>query len=91
VPRRSQGSTAIPNQLREAGVTVREFEVLTLVADRLGNREISERLFLSPRTVEKHVASLFVKMGAPDRTVLIRRFHDIAGRLDPPVAARRVR
>jgi hypothetical protein len=32
-----------------------------------------------------------VKMGAPDRTVLIRRFHDMAARLDSPIAARRAR
>jgi DNA-binding NarL/FixJ family response regulator len=37
--------------------------VLRLAAQGLGNREIAERMFLSPRTVEKHVASLLAKTG----------------------------
>jgi DNA-binding NarL/FixJ family response regulator len=53
--------------------------VLALLADRLGNREIAERLFLSPRTVEKHVASLLGRTGEPDRAALVslaRRYTD---------------
>jgi DNA-binding CsgD family transcriptional regulator len=46
-----------------AGVTVREAEVMDLVVERLSNREIAERLYLSPRTVEKHIASLLDKLG----------------------------
>jgi len=70
VPQRRQGSAAIPPGLRALGVTVREYEVLKLVAARLGNRAIGQRLFLSPRTVEKHVASLLAKTGQPDRVAL---------------------
>jgi DNA-binding NarL/FixJ family response regulator len=58
--------------LRSAGVTVREYEILRLVAQRLSNREIATRLHLSPRTVEKHVASLMVKTGEPSRIELGR-------------------
>jgi len=65
-----EGSDAIPLVLRELGVTVREYEVLRLVAERLGNQEIGRRLFLSPRTVEKHVANLLAKTGRSDRTAL---------------------
>ena len=52
------------------GVTVREYEVLRLLPQRLGNREIAARLHLSPRTVEKHVASLITKTRQPDRIAL---------------------
>jgi DNA-binding CsgD family transcriptional regulator len=69
-PQRRAGHDAIPPELRRAGVTVREYDVLRLVADRLGNIEIGERLFLSPRTVERHVASLRQRTGAPDRAHL---------------------
>jgi DNA-binding CsgD family transcriptional regulator/tetratricopeptide (TPR) repeat protein len=72
VPQRREGSAAIPVQLRHLGVTVREYEVLGLIRGSLGNQEIAHRLFLSPRTVEKHVASLLAKIGAPDRPALIR-------------------
>ncbi|MEU8270524.1 AAA family ATPase [Sphaerisporangium sp. NPDC049002] len=70
VTQRRPGADNIPSRLRAAGVTVREYEVLRLLARRLGNREIATRLHLSPRTVEKHVASLLTKTGLPNRTAL---------------------
>ena len=57
------GDGDLPGPLRALGVTEREADVLRLVAQGLGNREIAERMFLSPRTVEKHVASLLAKTG----------------------------
>ena len=71
VPQRAV-DTVVPARLRDAGVTAREFEVLTLVARRCTNAEIAGRLYLSPRTVEKHIASLLAKTGAPSRTDLAR-------------------
>jgi len=70
VAQRRSGVTQIPSALRSAGLTVREYEVLRLLADRLGNREIADRLHLSPRTVEKHVSSLITKTGLPNRIAL---------------------
>lgn len=61
----------VPAVLLREGVTAREAEVLGLVGERLGNREIAARLYLSPRTVEKHVASLLAKLAVPDRAALI--------------------
>ena len=60
---RPAGDGDLPGPLRALGVTEREADVLRLVAQGLGNREIAERMFLSPRTVEKHVASLLSKTG----------------------------
>jgi DNA-binding NarL/FixJ family response regulator len=45
-------------------------DVLALIADGLTNREIAERLFLSPRTVETHVANLLTKTGTASRAEL---------------------
>ncbi|MER7166276.1 AAA family ATPase [Micromonospora sp. NPDC000207] len=70
VAQRRQGAGEIPSALRSAGVTVREFEVLRLLTGRLSNREIAERLHLSPRTVERHVSSLITKTGLPNRIAL---------------------
>jgi len=63
VPRRRPGDGELPGRLRALGVTEREAAVLRLAAQGLSNREIAERMFLSPRTVEKHVASLLAKTG----------------------------
>lgn len=70
VPQRRTGSDQVPGELRALGVTVREFEVFRLLAGRLGNKAIAARLHISPRTVEKHVASLITKTGRPDRESL---------------------
>jgi predicted ATPase/DNA-binding CsgD family transcriptional regulator len=59
-----------PDRLARAGVTDREAEVLWAVAERLRNREIAERLHLSVRTVESHIAALLRKLGAADRAEL---------------------
>jgi DNA-binding CsgD family transcriptional regulator/tetratricopeptide (TPR) repeat protein len=70
VQQRRSGTDQVPKQLRGHGVTVREFEVFVLLADRMGNKAIATRLHISPRTVEKHVASLISKTGQPDRESL---------------------
>ncbi|MFL6123929.1 response regulator transcription factor, partial [Actinophytocola sp.] len=80
VAQRRSGVTEIPSALRSAGLTVREYEVLRLLADRLGNREIADRLHLSTRTVEKHVSSLITKTGLPNRIALSEYAVNTAGR-----------
>jgi DNA-binding NarL/FixJ family response regulator len=47
--------------------TMREIEVLQLVADGLVNREIGTRLFLSEETVKSHVRHLLAKLQARSR------------------------
>ncbi len=55
-------------QVPEAILTVREVQILQLVADGLGNREIAEKLFLSRYTVECHVKHIYRKLAVPSRT-----------------------
>lgn len=52
-------------------VTKREQEVLELVAEGLGNREIAEQLGISARTAQKHLENLFKKFKVHDRTELV--------------------
>jgi DNA-binding CsgD family transcriptional regulator len=71
---RRTGTDRVPAALRALGVTAREFEVFQLLVDRIGNKAIANRLHISPRTVEKHIASLVTKTGRSDRDAL----HDYA-------------
>jgi DNA-binding CsgD family transcriptional regulator len=50
-----------------AGLTQREVDVLTLVAQGLRNAEVAERLFVSERTVHHHVSSILRKLGVDTR------------------------
>jgi DNA-binding NarL/FixJ family response regulator len=62
----------MPSGWARLGVTRREADVLTLVVEGCSNREIGEQLYLSVRTVEKHVESLLRKTGTRSRTQLAR-------------------
>jgi DNA-binding CsgD family transcriptional regulator len=53
---------------RVGGLSAREAEVLRLVARGLSNAEIARKLVLSVRTVERHVANVYLKIGASGRT-----------------------
>ncbi|MEU2065090.1 AAA family ATPase [Streptomyces sp. NPDC013455] len=64
------GSDRIPPELRLKGMTVREYEIFRLLADRPSNKDIAARLYISPRTVEKHVANLIAKTGSSSRSQL---------------------
>ena len=70
VPRRraeASSSASLPG----LGVTARELEVLRLLGEGLSNKDIGARLYLSPRTVERHVASLTAKAGVTRRAELV--------------------
>jgi DNA-binding NarL/FixJ family response regulator len=49
-------------------LTPREIEVLRLLAGAASNREIAERLEISPRTAETHLANIYGKLGVRGRT-----------------------
>jgi DNA-binding CsgD family transcriptional regulator/tetratricopeptide (TPR) repeat protein len=65
--RRRSRSPAQATRENPSQLTARELEVLALVADGLRNRDIAERLFLSTKTVEHHVAAIRGKLGARTR------------------------
>ncbi|MFG2297614.1 AAA family ATPase [Streptomyces sp. NPDC048603] len=79
VHQRRSGSNAIPDELRALGITVREYEVFQLLPERLGNKDIADRLYISPRTVEKHVAALGAKTGHPSRAALCEYAASVLG------------
>lgn len=69
----AQGERAAAGPVRREGeelpdgLTIREAEVLALVAEGLSNAEITERLHVSMATVKTHINNLFAKTGARDR------------------------
>ena len=67
-PAPEQPSTSEP----PAGLTSREVEVLGLVATGMTNAQVAERLFLSPRTVQRHLNSVYHKIGVGSRTAATR-------------------
>jgi DNA-binding NarL/FixJ family response regulator len=58
-------------------LTDREWEVLRLLADGLNNTTISQRLFLSEKTVRNHVSNIFTKLRVTDRGQAIARARDV--------------
>ena len=52
---------------RPSGLTDREVEVLRLIAEGLTNSEIAARLFLSVKTVSRHLSNIFTKVGVTSR------------------------
>jgi len=58
-------------------LSARELEVLALVAEGLSNREIGERLFITPGTVKNHVSNVLAKLGVRDRTQAILRAQEM--------------
>ena len=57
------------------GLSEREIEVLSLAADGMTNRQIGEKLFLSPHTIARHVANARAKLGASNRAEAAVRLH----------------
>lgn len=59
-----------------AGLTARQADVLDLLADGLTNTEIADRLFVSHRTVENHVAAILMKLDVPNRNAAVETARD---------------
>ena len=63
-----------PDALAE--LSPQQQQIIRLASRGLTNREIGEKLFLSPRTVDTHVASLLAKIGARNRVEIAMWAYD---------------
>jgi DNA-binding NarL/FixJ family response regulator len=71
LPQDREGGTLSVGQL-----TARERDVLRLLADGLGDRDLAAALTISRRTVETHVSSILRKLGVRNRTEAARRYRE---------------
>ncbi|TQC50557.1 LuxR family transcriptional regulator [Rhodococcus sp. WS4] len=71
----------VPSSYPAVGLSPRELDIAQCVADGLTNKEIADRLVLSVRTVEGHVAHVLRKLGVPRR-------HQVAAALANPSSRR---
>ena len=53
-----------------ASLTRAELDVVKLVSEGLGNKEVAARLFVSPRTVQAHLTHIYTKLGLTSRVQL---------------------
>jgi DNA-binding CsgD family transcriptional regulator len=61
---------------RPGGLTAREEEVLAWIATGTSNREVAQRLVISEKTVSRHLANIFTKIGVGSRTAAAAWAHD---------------
>jgi DNA-binding NarL/FixJ family response regulator len=62
----------LPGMENQAGLTKRETEILRLLAQGLADAQIAEKLFISPRTVNAHLTSIYSKLGVNSRAAATR-------------------
>jgi DNA-binding NarL/FixJ family response regulator len=67
IPSRADGRPERPGEL-----SARELEVLDQLAEGLTNREIGDHLFISERTVARHVGKILAKLEVGNRTAAVR-------------------
>lgn len=72
VPRACRGQAEVPDHLRNLGITSREMDVLLLVEQNCSNTAVAQRLSISEKTVQTHLASLTAKTGLKPRQIADR-------------------
>jgi ATP/maltotriose-dependent transcriptional regulator MalT len=74
VPTQEPRLSFVPDERKreDLGLTRRELEILTLVAQGMSNREIAGKLYVSENTVKTHCSRAFDKLGAKRRTQAVQ-------------------
>ncbi|MGZ3952893.1 MAG: response regulator transcription factor, partial [Flavisolibacter sp.] len=76
---RSSGIKKLPRGIRKttranrANLTLRELDVLELLQEGLQNKEIGDRLFISAKTVDHHISSIFFKLNVNSRVKAVQQ------------------
>jgi DNA-binding CsgD family transcriptional regulator len=73
VLRRDRRALGTDEVARSLGLTPREIDVLTLVAQGMTNRDVAGTLSLAPTTVRRHLENIFAKIGVHTRTAAVAK------------------
>lgn len=66
----------MPSVDRPLGLSLREAEIMTLIAEGHSNGEIAAQLVLAEKTVKNHVNRIYAKLGAQSRAAAISQWDD---------------
>ena len=69
-------TVSIPSMARPLGLSLREAEIMSLIAEGHSNREIAAQLVLAEKTVKNHVNRIYAKLGAQSRAAAITQWGD---------------
>ena len=69
IPRASRRRTSTSREVRPAGLTSREVEVLRLLARGMSSKQIAERLVITPKTASNHIEHIYSKVGVTNRAL----------------------
>ncbi len=70
-PEQERDELLAPGYHLDLSLTPRELEVLRLVAEGHTDREVADALVISPRTVNRHLSNIFVKLNVPGRAAAV--------------------
>jgi DNA-binding NarL/FixJ family response regulator len=76
------GPAVAPSRVATPALSTRELDVARLISDGLGNSAIAERLSITTKTVEKHVGSIYDKLGVRSRAQVARLLSDALERAE---------
>ena len=69
-------TASVPRDARPLGLSSREAEIMSLIADGHSNGQIAARLVLAEKTVKNYVNRIYAKLGADSRAAAIVRWTD---------------
>ena len=72
----------VSHTARPLGLSVREAEIMSLIADGHSNGEIAAQLVLAEKTVKNHVNRIYAKLGAESRAAAIVRWTEASDGAD---------
>jgi DNA-binding NarL/FixJ family response regulator len=74
--------TRVSRSAHPLGLSSREAEIMSLIAEGHSNGQIAARLVLAEKTVKNHVNRIYAKLGAESRSAAIVQWTDASGAMD---------